>query len=97
MKAALRFGLPAVGAFLLGVFPGMNWLKRYGETSPVMLGGGEVICLILLLATSGSSFGILLFRLVSWTKPTATDAAIFLAYGLLFGLIGFSYLCILVV
>ena len=28
MKDAMRFLLPAIGAFLLGVVPGMNWLGR---------------------------------------------------------------------
>ena len=97
MKDALRFGLPAVGAFLLGVFPGMNWFERFAATSPVFLGSGTQLCLILLLATTGSSSGVLLFRLVSRTKPTATDAAIILPYGLMFGFIGFLYLLTLVV
>src|SRR5262249_588472 len=97
MKATLRFGLPAVGAFLLGVFPGMNWLECYAATSPVFLGSGTQICLILLLATTGASSGVLLFRVVSWTTPTSTDVAIILPYGLLFGFFGFLYLLTLVV
>ena len=97
MKDAMRFTIPAVGAFLLGVFPGMNWLERFAATSQVFLGGGTQICLILLLATTGAAAGILLFRLVSRTGPTGTDAALILAYGLLFGFVGFLYLLTLVV
>ena len=97
MKDTLRFGLPAVGAFFLGVFPGMNWLERFAATSPVFLGSGTQICLIFLLGTTGASAGILLFRVGSWTATTATDAVIVLAYGLMFGVIGFLYLLTLVV
>ena len=94
---ALRFTLPAIGAFLLGVFPGMNWLERFAATSPRMLGSGEQIFLIVLLACSGSLAGVALFRLISWTKPDDTDALIIIAYTLVFGFIGFNYLLTLVV
>lgn len=94
---ALRFTLPAIGAFLLGVFPGMNWLERFAATSPIWLGSGVQILLILLLASSGSLAGIVFFRLISWTKPVKKDAAIVLAYSLVFGFMGFIYLLTLVV
>jgi hypothetical protein len=97
MKDILRFTLPAIGAFLLGVFPGMNWLERFAATSPVMLGAGEQIFLILFLASSGSLAGIVVFRLVSRTKPIGTDAAITVTYALAFGFLGFMYLLRLVV
>ena len=93
----LQFTLPAIGAFLLGVFPGMNWLERYAATSPVMLGAGEQILLILALASSGSLAGVVVCRLISWTKPNRTDAAIVTTYTLVFGFIGFMYLLRLVV
>jgi hypothetical protein len=93
----LRFTLPAIGAFLLGVFPGMNWLERFMATSRIWFGHGAVILLILLLASSGSLAGIALFRLISWTKPVNMDAAIIIAYSLVFGFIGFNYLLMLVV
>ncbi len=94
---ALRFTLPAIGAFFLGVFPGMNWLERFAATSPIWLGAGVQILLILLLASSGSLAGIVFFRLISWTKPVKTDAAILMAYSFVFGFMGFVYLLSLVV
>jgi hypothetical protein len=97
MKDTLRFTLPAIGAFLLGVFPGMNWLERFAATSPVMPGAGEQIFLILILASSGSLAGVAVFRLIYRTKPIGTDAAITVTYALVFGFIGFMYLLTLVV
>lgn len=97
MKDALRFAFPGIGAFLLGVFPGMNWLERYAATSPRMLGVGEQIFIILFLASSGSILGIAAFRFATSTTPVSTDAAIVVAYTLVFGFIGFLYLLILVV
>src|SRR5438105_1423992 len=97
MMNAWRFLVPGIGAFLLGVFPGMNWLERCAATSPQMLGAAEQILIILLLASSGALGGILVFRLGSWTRPIGTDAAIIVAYTLVFGFIGFLYLLQLVV
>ena len=82
---------------MLGVFPGMNWLKRFAAMSPMWLGSGEQILLILLLASSGSLAGIACFRLISWTKPVSTDAAIIIGYSLVFGFMGFIYLLSLVI
>jgi hypothetical protein len=96
-KHVVRLLMPAVGSFLLGVFPGMNWLERFAATSPVFLGSGTQVCLILLLASSGALAGILLFRLVTWTEPIRTDAAIIVTYALVFGFVGFLYLLTLVV
>jgi len=94
---ALRLTLPAIGAFLLGVFPGMNWLESFAATSPIWLGSRVQILLILLLASAGSLAGIAFFRLISWTKPVKTDAAIIMGYSLIFGFMGFIYLLSLVV
>lgn len=97
MKKLLRFVLPAIGAFVLGVFPGMNWLRQYAATSPAMLSAADEIFLIIAFSCSGALSGIVGFRVLSWTKPIGTDVALLFVYTVVFGLIGFSYYLRLVV
>jgi hypothetical protein len=82
----LRFGLPAIGAFVFAVFPGM-----YVSSSPGRAVLEEVYVLMLLLASSGAILGTAIFRLASWSRPTRMDAAIIATYTLAFAFIGYWY------
>lgn len=91
MKQTLLFACCAVGAFLLGVYPGMVWLNRFAATSPRMLGSFELTILVFLFALAGAFSGAILFRVVSWTAPTWMDVWFAVINGLLFGFWGFIY------
>ena len=73
---ALRFLLPATGAFLLGVYPGMYFLRRFIATRPHWTSVSEGVFLIILFGFTGAGLGLALFRLASWTKPVASDAIV---------------------
>jgi hypothetical protein len=91
-----RIALSAIGAFLVSVYPGVIFVYYIGTKSPLLLEVSDIIGLHLFFAAVGSSCGLGLCRLLSWTKPSVTDLALVLGNGLVFGLVGFAYLVSLV-
>jgi hypothetical protein len=91
-----RIVFSGVGAFLLGVYPGVIFVYYIGTKSPVWLEVSDIVGLHLFFAVVGSSCGIVLCRVASWSKPSITDLALVVGNGLLFGLVGFAYLVSLV-
>lgn len=89
---AVRLTLITVGAFLFGVLPGGILVDRIARTSGVHLRIGEIVALQVLFASVGACSGVALYRLFSWSSPTATDVCVAIGSGLLFGFCGFALL-----
>lgn len=92
----LRFVLPALGGFLLGVYPGVALVYYIAVTSPISLGIAEIGFIHVLFASIGAFLGVAIVRLIYRTHFAGSDAALIIGNGLVLGLIGFLYLISLV-